>query len=349
MKKLVAILLTLVLALGMLVGCGSSSSAPAAEKTEQPAAQTEAAPANDEVYEMVIALHTNEGTVESNAVYRFKDAVEEKSNGRLKVSVFTGATLGSEEENLEQIGTNEIQGSIFGDVMTSQLAADLDPTVTPFLFSNVEDVLAVWAGEVGEKINEACIENGNLRVLGVGRRGARYLLANDPITTPEECKGLKLRLPSIANWVTIWEEVGALPTPIAFSEVYTSLQTGVVDAFESTAELTYTGSYYEVVKYAIDTHHLYGLFHLAVCESWLQSLPADLQELIIAEGAECCAWGDEQTALYESQMVQALIDNGMEVITPDAEAFKAAAMPAIEKIVAQWQDGIWESIEQYVA
>lgn len=349
MRKLVAILMTLVLALGMLAGCGSSSSTPAAEKTEQPAAKTEAAPANDEVYEMVIALHTNEGTVESNAVYRFKDSVEEKSNGRLKVSVFTGATLGSEEENLEQIGTNEIQGSIFGDVMTSQLAADLDPTVTPFLFSNVEDVLAVWAGEVGEKINEACIANGNLRVLGVGRRGARYLLANDPITTPEGCKGLKLRLPSIANWVTIWEQVGALPTPIAFSEVYTSLQTGVVDAFESTAELTYTGSYYEVVKYAIDTHHLYGLFHLAVCESWLQSLPTDLQELIIAEGAECCAWGDEQTALYESQMVQALIDNGMEVITPDAEAFKAAAMPAIEKIVAQWQDGIWESIEQYVS
>lgn len=351
MKRIVAILLSLVFILGMLAGCGSNSTAPASETPDQTTTQpeTEAADSgSSEVYEMVIALHTNEGTVESNAVYRFKDAVEEKSNGRLKVSVFTGATLGSEEENLEQIGTGEIQGSIFGDVMTSQLAADLDPTVTPFLFSNVEDVLAVWAGEVGERINEACKENGNLRVLGVGRRGARYLLANEPITTPEECRGLKLRLPSIANWVTIWEQVGALPTPIAFSEVYTSLQTGVVDAFESTAELTYTGSYYEVVKYAIDTHHLYGLFHLAVCESWLQSLPADLQELIINEGAECCAWGDEQTALYESEMVQALIDNGMEVVTPDAEAFKAAAMPAIEKIVEQWQDGIWEAIEQYV-
>lgn len=347
MKKIIAILLSVIFVLASLAGCGSTSPAPAAgetQSTEQPAAET----ADGEVYEMVIALHTNEGTAESNAVYRFKDAVEEKSNGRLKVSVFTGATLGSEEENLEQIGTNEIQGSIFGDVMTSQLAADLDPTVTPFLFSSVDDVLAVWAGDVGEKINQACIENGNLRVLGVGRRGARYLLANKPITTPEECKGLKLRLPSIANWVTIWQEIGALPTPIAFSEVYTSLQTGVVDAFESTAELTYTGSYYDVVKYAIDTHHLYGLFHLAVCESWLQTLPADLQEIIISEGAECCAWGDEQMALYESEMVQALVDNGMEVITPDADAFKAAAMPAIEQIVAQWQDGIWESIEQYV-
>ena len=303
----------------------------------------------DDSYEMVIALHTNEGTVESEAVYHFADSVMEKSGGRLKVSVFTGATLGTEEENLEQIGTNEIQGSIFGDVMTSQLASDLDPTVTPFLFSNVEDVLAVWGGEVGEKINEACIKNGNLRVLGIGRRGARYLLANDPITTPEGVKGLKLRLPSIANWVTIWKEVGALPTPIAFSEVYTSLQTGVVDAFESTAELTYTGSYFEVVKYAIDTHHLYGLFHLAVCESWLQSLPEDLRELVISEGAEWCKWGDEQMAMYESNMVQNLKDSGMEIITPDAEAFKAAAMPAIEKIVETWQPGVWDAIEQYVA
>lgn len=349
MKKTIAIILALAVMLCPLAGCGSTQySAPSPSSGEQPAASTEEK-ANEEVYEMVIALHTNEGTVESNAVYRFKDAVEEKSAGRIEVKVFPGATLGTEEENLEQIGTNEIQGSIFGDVMTSQLAADLDPTVTPFLFSSVDDVLTVWAGNVGEKINEACKENGNLRVLGVGRRGARYLLANDPITTPEECSGLKLRLPSIANWVTIWEKVGALPTPIAFSEVYTSLQTGVVDAFESTAELTYTGSYYEVVEYAIDTHHLYGLFHLAVCESWFQSLPAELQEIIMTEGAECCAWGDEQAAALESQMVQNLVDNGMEVITPDAEAFKDAAMPAIEEIVEQWQDGVWEEIEQYVA
>lgn len=348
MKRFFAITLAALIMTGLLSACGSGNST-ASSGNGSSAASASAGDSDGETYEMVIALHTNEGTIESEAMEQFAETVNKESNGRLAVTVYPGATLGTEEENLEQIGTNEIQGSIFGDVMTSQLAADLDPTVTPFLFSNVDDVLAVWAGDVGERINQACKDNGNLRVLGVGRRGARYLLANTEIDTPDQLKGLKLRLPSIANWVTVWESMGALATPISFSEVYTSLQTGVVDAFESTAELTYTGKYYDVVSYAMDTHHLYGLFHFAVCESWLESLPEDLQELIITEGQAACKWGDKQMASYEAEMVQALKDNGMTVVEVDADAFKEAAMPAIQKIVDQWQDGIWDSISKYVA
>lgn len=352
MRKFLALSMSGILAIGMLMGCGGQ--APKAEQgkeetQKQEAAQSGETKASDsqETYEMVIALHTNDGTIEDQAIDRFAEAVNEKSEGRIKVTVFPGATIGTEEENLEQIGSNEIQGSIFGDVMTSQLAADLDPTVTPFLFSSIDDVLAVWSGEVGQRINDACVQNGNLRVLGVGRRGARYLLANKEITSPDQVKGLKLRLPSISNWVTIWESLGALATPISFSEVYTSLQTGVVDAFESTAELTNSGSYYDVVKYAMDTHHLYGLFHFAVCESWLNTLPEDLQKLIAEEGKAACEWGDEQMASYEAEMVQSLKDHGMIVLEVDNDAFKEAAMPAINGIVEKWQDGIWDSIQEY--
>ena len=356
MRKLLAASMIGILTFITLTGCGGQASKEEVPKEENQAeSQNQAvqeketeADGSQEVYEMVIALHTNDGTIEDQAIDRFAEAVNEKSGGRVAVTVFPGATIGTEEENLEQIGSNEIQGSIFGDVMTSQLAADLDPTVTPFLFSSVEDVLAVWSGEVGQRINDACIENGNLRVLGVGRRGARYLLANKEITSPDQVKGLKLRLPSIANWVTIWESLGALATPISFSEVYTSLQTGVVDAFESTAELTNSGSYYDVVKYAMDTHHLYGLFHFTVCESWMNTLPEDLQQLITEEGKAACEWGDEQMANYEAEMVQSLKDHGMTVLEVDNEAFKEAAMPAIEGIVEKWQDGVWDSIREYV-
>lgn len=361
MRKFLTIWLTGILTLGMLTGCkgqpsggekGQAQEAIQKQETaqKQEAASKEEAKAADskETYEMVIALHTNDGTIEDQAIDRFAEAVNEKSGGRMKVTVFPGATIGTEEENLEQIGSNEIQGSIFGDVMTSQLAADLDPTVTPFLFSSIDDVLAVWDGDVGQRINEACMENGNLRVIGVGRRGARYLLANKEITSPDQVKGLKLRLPSIANWVTIWESLGTLATPISFSEVYTSLQTGVVDAFESTAELTDSGSYYDVVSYAMDTHHLYGLFHLAVCESWLEALPEDLQKMVIEEGEAACQWGDEQMADYEAEMVQSLKDHGMTVVEVDNQAFKEAAMPAIDGIVEKWQDGVWDSIREYV-
>lgn len=347
-KRMIALLLGLALCLGCLAGCsGPASSAPA---SQPPAASgSEAAPAGDgQTYEMVIALHTNEGTIECQAMDRFKEAVEQASGGRLQVTIFPGATVGTEEENLEQIRVNEIQGSIFGDVMTSQLAADLDPTVTPFLFTNIDDVLEVWGGEIGEQINQACIEAGNIRVLGVGRRGARYLYTNREITAPDQLKGLKLRIPAITNWVTLWESMGALATPISFSEVYTSLQTGVVDAFECPLELAYSGSYFEVIKYAMKTEHLYGLFHLGVSESWLRSLPEDLQQLIIEEGAKACAWGDEQMASYEAEMAKALQDKGVTIVEVDKDVFVQAAMPAIREISQQWQPSVQQAMEQYM-
>jgi hypothetical protein len=78
-----------------------------------------------------------------------------------------------------------------------------------------EVVEKVYKGKIGEKLNEAMITNGNLRILGLSRRGARLLTANIAIPSPVEVKGLKLRVPEIPQWVTVWKEVGALPTPVA--------------------------------------------------------------------------------------------------------------------------------------
>lgn len=326
MKK--ALVILLVLALTLSIGLAQADSAK---------------------YEMTVALHTAPGTIEHQAIERFKENVEKQTNGELVVNIFPGAQLGAEGENLEQIMLDEIQGSIFGDVMTSQLAADLDPTVIPFVFSNVDDVFATWNGPLGDKIKAACIEKGNIRVVGIGRRGARYLLGNKEMKTPEDMKGLKLRLPEIDTWVALWKSVGALPTPIAFSEVYSALQTKVVDSFESTLELVYTGKYYEVQKYAMKTEHLYGLFHFGVSESWLQSLPEEMRNIVIAAGEEACQWGDEKAADYESEMAAELVENGMTIVEVDKQAFIDAVTPAIENIAKTvWQPEVWETVQQYM-
>lgn len=326
MKRALTILLAMVLVLGF--GTVSAGSAE---------------------YEMIVALHTAPGTIEHQAVEYFKELVEEQTNGQIEVKIFPGSQLGAEGENLEQIMVDEIQGSIFGDVMTSQLAADLDPTVIPFVYSNVDDVFATWAGPLGDKIKAACIEKGNIHVLGIGRRGARYLLGNKEIKSPEDMKGLKLRLPEIDTWVTLWKSVGALPTPIAFSEVYSALQTKVVDSFESTLELTYTGKYYEVQSYAMKTEHLYGLFHFCASESWLQSLPEDIRDIVIAAGEEACKWGDEKAANYEAEMAKALESEGMTIVEVDKQAFIDAVTPAIKEIAETvWQPEVWDVVQQYM-
>ncbi|MCC2877729.1 TRAP transporter substrate-binding protein [Lachnoclostridium pacaense] len=323
---------------------GTAAQAPLETAAQAPAKAEESKPE----YEMIIALHTAPGTIEDQAIERFKEKVEERTNGKVVVNIFPGAQLGAEKENLEQMMVGEIQGSIFGDVMTSQLAPDLDPTVIPFIYKNVDDVFSTWNGPIGDKIKQACIDKGNIRVVGIGRRGARYLLGNKEMPTPADVKGVKLRLPEIDSWVSIWSTVGALPTPIAFSEVYSALQTGVCDSFESTLELVYTGKYYEVQKYAMKTEHLYGLFHFGIAESWLLELPEDMRNIIIEEGDAACKWGDEKAANYESEMAEKLQENGMTIIDVDKQAYIDAVMPAIEKVAQTWQPEVWEEVQKYM-
>lgn len=326
MKKVTALVLATLLTLTVLVGGVAAS----------------------EKYEMTIALHTAAGTIEHEAMERFKTNIELKSGGRISVGIFPGSQLGAEQDNLEQIMVNEIQGSIFGDVMTSQLAPDLDPTIIPFIYTNVDDVFDTWNSELGDKIKQACIDKGNVNVIGIGRRGARYLLGNKPITSPADLKGIKLRLPEISTWVLLWSTLGALPTPIAYSEVYSALQTNVVDSYESTLELVYRGKFYEVQSYAMKTEHLYGLFHFSVSDSWLRSLPEDLQAMVISLGEEACKWGDDKAKTNEEEMAKALTENGMTIVEVDKKAFVDAATPAIEQIAKTvWQDGIWEFVKKY--
>lgn len=337
MKRHSARTVILALAVFLVFGCSKSAKEGAQAPT-----------GGDATFKMTIALHTAPDTIEHQAVKRFKESVEQQTKGRITVDIFPGAQLGAEKENLEQIKVEEIQGSIFGDVMTSQLAPDLDPTIIPFIYSNVDDVFATWNGPIGDKIKQACIDKGNIHVVGIGRRGARYLLGNKKMLTPADVKGVKLRLPEISTWVTLWKSFGALPTPIAFNEVYSALQTKVVDSFESTLELVYTGKYYEVQKYAIKTQHLYGLFHFCIAESFLKKLPDDLRDIVLTAGKEACAWGDAKASDYEDTMAKDLTEKGMTIVDVDKDAFVATAMPAITEIAKSWQDGVWQEVEKYI-
>src|SRR5690554_5127015 len=116
----------------MLAGCSQPAEEPATPK---------------ETYKIDFAIHTNSGTNENKTLERFKELVEERSEGRLEIDLFPDAVLGTELENLEQVKINEVQMSIFGDNLTGQLAPEFDPTIVPFIYKNVDDVFAAWDGE----------------------------------------------------------------------------------------------------------------------------------------------------------------------------------------------------------
>ncbi len=345
MKKKATILLAALLVIASLFGCSSSKSESG---TTGSTPSTSAASDTAKPIEIIFAIHTNAGTNENDTLERYKKLVEERSGGKLTISLYPGAVLGSELENLEQVKMGEVQMSIFGDNLTSKLAAEYDPTVVPFIFENVDQVYEVWNGPVGDKIKAAIEERGNQYLVALQTRGARNLTASKKITAPGELKGLKLRVPEITSWVTVWKSLGALPTPIAWSETYSALQTGVADGQENPLENIYVNKIYEVNKYTVMTQHLYNVFHWTINKDFYDGLDPELQKILMDTAAECCEWGNEQLAAKEAKILEDLKAAGNEIVEVDKEAFIKAARPGLEEVAKTWDPEVWEVVKGYL-
>lgn len=279
-----------------------------------------------------VAMHFSAGTIEYYAVVEFQRLVQEGSDGRINVRLFPGAALGSEMDNIEQVRSGLVQMAVFGDVLTSQLAAEYDATVIPFVFPTYDDVAEAWAGPLGDLIQGALLERGNQYLLGIQKRGARRLTANHPIRTPAELSGLRLRIPEVPSWVVIWGGLGAVPTPVALAEVYTALQTGVVDAQENPVSLINVFRFFEVNNHIINTNHVHTKYHWTINIDFLNSLSPELRELIFESARVAIEWGDAQVDANEAMLIGELTRQGVTFVDVDRQLFIDAARPHLEQL-----------------
>lgn len=294
------------------------------------------------------AIHTAPQTEAHLAAIRFKELVEDRSNGSIKVNLFPGAALGGEKDNIEQLKTGQVALAIFGDILPSLLAPEVSPTVIPFIYPNVEEVYAAWEGELGDLMKEKIMERGNMMVVGLQRRGARHLTANKLVKSPEDLKGLKLRVPEIPTWVTLWKAVGAQPTPVAWSEVYSALQTGVVDGQENPYSNIYAAKLYEVQDYVMETGHLQNVFHWALSLPVYKKLTPYQQQIVLTSAKEAAEYGDKLALEMLSDFKAKVKAEGMEIIEVDTSLFRAKAKPVIEEMAKNdWDPKVWEYIKKY--
>jgi TRAP-type C4-dicarboxylate transport system substrate-binding protein len=202
---------------------------------------------------------------------------------------------------------------------------------------------------MGTEIKKAIMEKGKVHVVGVQRRGSRMLTAKKEIRTPDDLKGLKLRLPEIPDWVAVWKELGALPTVVAWPEVFGALQTGVVDAQENPLYLIYTTKLYEVQSHVMLTAHVPACFHWLMSDKVLSSLSKDLQSIVLLAAAEASTYGDKITREQEEDFKKKLAAAKMKVVSVDPKPFNDKAQPAIGKIRQKWAKGVYEEVNKLIA
>jgi len=340
-RKSIAILLCFVMFFSILLvaGCGQQ-----AAKEPEPTPKEEPKKEPAKKMELAFAMHTAPGGPDQKAVQKFKELVESRTD-EIVVNIFEGGTLGGERDNIEQLQTGEIAMTMVGEMPMNLYAAELFPMGVPYVFPSIETVKEAYNTEIGNRIKEKLEEN-KIKLIAWQRRGARMLTMNKAINTPDDLKGSKMRVPEIPDWVEVWKELGALPTPIAFPEVFGALQTGVVSGQENPLYLIESSKFAEVQSHVMITEHVHAIFNWMISKPFWDSLTAEQQKVVEQSAKEAADFGDKLTAELEEGYKKKLTEQGMTVIEVDKNLFKEKAMPAINRIKNKWAPGIYEEVQR---
>lgn len=289
--------------------------------------------------EMAIAIHVEPSHPMFKVGERLKESIEEKTDGEFSISLL-GTEVGGERDHLEGASYGEYDIALGGSMPMTLYAEEFAAADLPFVYGSSEEAREVYNGETGELLNEQLIANGNMRLVGLSARNPRNLTSNFPVETPEDVQKVRMRVPEIAPWIQIWEEIGALPSPIAWPEVYTSLQTGVIDMQENPVDLIHAGKLYEVQSHINRTEHVYSFFHWLMNEDFYQGLSDENRDIIIGAIDEATNWGNDMVANGQADLYAELEELGMTIVEPDVAAFRSAAEPAIRDIADSYHPAV---------
>ncbi len=268
----------------------------------------------------------------TKGLYFIAKYLEEKSGGRIKMQVYHSAQLGSEKETIEQTQFGAIDLDRVNINPIAQISKTMKVLAMPFLIENEEHLHKVIDSEIGEKLLKD-LEKYGLIGLGYYDAGARsFYNTKRPIRKPEDLKGLKIRVQKSQIMIDMVKALGASPTPMAFEEVYTALQTGVIDGAENNWPSYYYTRHYEVAKYySLDRHCFSPEVLIFSKKTWDRLSPADRK--LIKEAVKASI--DYQRKLwkeYEERAKNKLLKAGVKVNEiDDISAFQRAVEPIYEK------------------
>lgn len=280
----------------------------------------------------------SEGTPANDAIHQFCKDVEEKTEGRVSIKDFPNSQLGSETEMLEQVKIKSLESAAI--MVGSMQSVDMKMAIEdlPYMWKTIENARAAYDGDFGKELEKIMAEH-KFHGFGFVEWGFRHITNNKkPIVQPEDLKGTKIRVAQTKLRVDAFEQIGALPTVLAFSELYGALQQGVVDAQENPLANIHAGNFNEVQKYLSLTGHFYNTIMLVMHEDvWNQISPED-QETILSLSEELKLEVRKQNDLKEEDYINQLKSKGMEVNDDvDKEAFRDAMAPVYEK----WENDVF--------
>jgi len=270
----------------------------------------------------------NESNPWHKASVKFGAELSRLTDGRIAVEVFPNESLGKEVDLINGMQLGTVDMTITGESLQNwaPMAALL---AVPYAYKSIEHMDKVAGGDIGDQIKAQIIEKAQIRPIAFFARGPRNLTSNRAIPSPDDLNGLKMRVPNVPLFVDVWKSLGANPGPMAFSEVFTSLQNGTIDAQENPLALIRSANFNEVQSHVNMTEHVRSWIYLTIAESTWQKLSAEDQDAVTQAAALAQA--------YERGLFEASIDadraylegKGMTFVEVDGAAYAAKAKDAV--------------------
>lgn len=334
MKKFVVSLMIVMLFVS-LVACGANGGK---EK-----ATAEKSGGSDEKVKLRLGHITGESDAWHQGALKFAELVKEKSNGSVEVEIYPSSTLGNDRDLIEGMQMGSVDFALVAGVLSNfhEPYAILE---LPYLFRDQDHLEKVLYGDVGVKMKQELLDNAQIRGLEFWVRGPRELTTNKKVENVNDLKGLKIRVPEIPASIAAWKAMGASPTPMAFGEVYSSLQTGVIDAQENPFALIESNKIQEVQDYLVLTNHVYGYVMLAMSDLTYQKLSTEQQKAVEEAAKEATQFENDLVAKNEEELLKKLRDSGMEVIEPDINPFMEKAKTVHGEFAEKYGKELYDSI-----
>ena len=278
----------------------------------------------------------------------FKDALEKTAPGEFDVQINLNASLFKQGTEPAAMARGNLELSSISAFDIAKMVPEFSIFTAGYVVRDPQHQQKVFNGPIGEQLFKTVAEKMDVTVLSTVYLGTRQVNLREVrnVRTPADLKGVKLRMPGSKEWLFLGEALGATATPLAFGEVYLGLKTGTIDGQDNPLPTVRAAKFFEVTKQLVLTNHLVDGIFIAISNKTWNALSAAQKQSVRAAAQAAAQYNNENRIKEEGQIVDFFKQQGLQVTTPDADAFRKAVQDTYGKsdYAKVWPAGLLDRI-----
>ena len=298
-------------------------------------------------YSIRVAYENNPGEPIDKAVHEWAKLFAQKTGGKGELKLYPSSQLGSKKDVMEQMKLGSAIITIADGGFFADYVPDFGILMGPYLGNDYNDIFKLAKTPWFTEMNDKLAAKGFRILTSNWLYGTRHMVTKKPVKTPEDLKGMKIRVPNNRIQIDAMKTMGATPTPMPLGEVYPALTTGVIDGAENPIPVLYGQKHHEPAKYLILSGHLDNVSQWVTSDTYFKKLPADIQKALTESADEAGNFMTSTIQTAEKETIEKMKKEGVTVIEVDRKLFREAAKPTYTHF-PEWTPGLYDKVQSYL-